>query len=59
MNAISPLGKKLLVLGACYAVVASALVTYFQAPLGPVLAGGILVLVLALVQHFTANRGRL
>lgn len=56
MDEIKGLAKKVLVLGACYALVASVLVTYFNAPARPVLAGGILVLVLVFVQYFTAKR---
>lgn len=58
MNEITPLAKRLVILGVSYVIVASALVIYFNAPMKPVLAGGILVLILALVQHFTAHRGK-
>lgn len=48
--------KKLAMLMASYLVVASALVIYFKAPVRPVLLGGLLVVGLALLQHFTSGR---
>lgn len=53
---MSPITKKLLMLGASYLIVASALVTYLQVPAKPVLAGGVLVLAFTLIRHFTRKR---
>lgn len=52
----SSLVRKLLTLIASYAIVASALMIYFKAPLRPVLYGGILVVAVTFLQHFAARR---
>ena len=55
-NEEGTLVKKLMMLGASYAVVATLLIFSFHAPVKPVLAAGVLVLILTVARHFTAKR---
>lgn len=50
------MAKKLIYIVASYLIVASALVIYFNAPVLPVLCGGLVALAWTLIQHFTAKR---